>query len=131
MTELQYLHWKICHHFSINTPSNWYEHHPQPVTEGKVVTILWDFEIHTDREIKANRPDIVIKDKQQNACFLIDISVPSDRNISAKLFEKLGKYKDLEIEIGKMWHLKPKIIPFIVGALELIKTGTSDYLEII
>ena len=31
------------------------------------------------------------------------MSVPSDSNISANEFEKLSKYKDLEIEITKMW----------------------------
>ena len=34
------------------------------------------------------------------------MSVPSDSNISAKEFEKLCKYKDLEIEIAKMWKMK-------------------------
>eukprot|EP00795_Rhopilema_esculentum_P000152 gene152-9769_t len=24
----QYLHWKICHHFGVETPKHWYEHHP-------------------------------------------------------------------------------------------------------
>lgn len=125
----QYLHWKICRHFSINTKDNWYEHHPEPVTEGQDVTILWDFPIHTDRTIQANRPDIVVKDKKNNNCLLIDMSVPSDRNVSAKVFEKLAKYKDLEIEVEKMWHLKTKTIPVVVGALGLIKKGTNQFLE--
>ena len=64
------------------------------------MTILWDFSIKTDRTMQANRPDIVIKDKQDKTCQLIDMSVPSDSNISAKELEKLRKYKDLEIEIA-------------------------------
>ena len=36
------------------------------------------------------------------------MSVPSDSNISAKEFEKISKYKDLEIEIAKMWKMKTK-----------------------
>ena len=36
------------------------------------------------------------------------MSVPSDSNISAKEFEKFSKYKDLEIEIAKMWKMKTK-----------------------
>ena len=95
----QYLHWKICKHFSIGTQGNWYEHHPEPVTEGKDTVVLWDFPIHTDRTIQANRPDIVIKDKTNNTCLFIDMSIPSDRNVSAKVFEKLSKYKVLEIEV--------------------------------
>ena len=57
------------------------------------------------------------------------MSVPSDRNISAKAFEKLSKYKDLEIEVQKMWHLKTKTLPVVVGALGLIKKGTQDFLD--
>ena len=34
------------------------------------------------------------------------MSVPSHSNISAKEFEKLSKYKDLDIEIAKMWKIK-------------------------
>ena len=57
------------------------------------------------------------------------MSVPSDRNISAKVFEKLSKYKDLEVEVQKMWHLKTKTLPVVVGALGLIKKGTQDFLD--
>ena len=52
------------------------------------------------------------------------MSVPSDSNISAKEFEKLGKYKDLEFYIAKMWKMKTKTIPVIVGTLGMIKKGT-------
>ena len=57
------------------------------------------------------------------------MSVPSDSNISAKEFEKLSKYKDLEIEIAKMWKMKTKTIPVIVGALGMIKKGTQKYVN--
>ena len=77
------------------------------------VTILWDFPIRSHRTIQANRPDIVIKHKQNKTCQLIDISVASDSNISAKEFEKLSKCKDLEIEIAKMWEMKTKTIPLL------------------
>ena len=79
------------------------------------VTILWDFPIRTNITLQANRPDIVIKHKQNKACQLIDMSVPSGSNISAKQLEKLIKYKVLEIEIAKMWKIKA--ITVSVGAL--------------
>ena len=95
---------------------NWYEHHPDPVTDIGNITILWDFSIHTDRTIKANRPDIVIKDKNGKLCYLIDMAVPADCNIAVKIYDKLSKYKDLEIEIQKMYGMKVTIIPVVVGA---------------
>ena len=125
----QYIHWKICDHYGIETPDKWYEYKPLPVLYTPKRTILWDFPIRTDRTIQANRPDIVIKHKQNKTCQLIDMSVPSDSNISAKEFEKLSKYKDLEIEIAKMWKMKTKTIPVVVGALGMIKKGTQKYVN--
>ena len=93
------------------------------------MTILWDFPLRTDRTIQANRLDIIIKDKQNKTCKLIDVSVPSDSNISAKESEKLSKYKDLDIEIAKMWKIKTKTIPVIVGALSMIKKGAQKYVN--
>lgn len=125
----QYLHWGICRHYGIETHPNWYEHKPSPVTEGNNVTILWDFPVRTDRTIQANRPDIIIKDFGNNSCLLIDMSVPCDKNVSVKEFDKLSKYKDLEIEIQKMWNLKTITVPIIVGALGMIKKGTQKHLD--
>ena len=38
-----------------------------------------------------------------STCSLIDMTVPSDRNIALKETEKKSKYKDLELEIQRMW----------------------------
>ena len=125
----RYLHWKICKESNISVNDKWYTHTPQGVTENSDVCILWDFSIHTDRTVSANRPDIIIKDKKQNNCLLIDMSVPSDRNISSKEFEKKYKYKDLEIEIQRMWKMKTKVIPVVVGALGAISKDFKSYIE--
>ena len=52
-----------------------------------------------------------------------------DINISAKEFEKLSKYKDLQIEVERMWQLKISIIPIVVGALGFVKNETEKYIE--
>ena len=117
----QYIHWTISKHFHLPHADNRWEHHPESVVEGENVTVLLEFSIHTDRTIKANRPDIVIKDKINKTCQIIDMAVPSYKNIFVKEFDKLSKYKDLQIEITKMWHLKTTIIPVVIGALGLIK----------
>ena len=125
----QYLHWKICNHFKVSTKKNWYEHHLEPITDGPNFMIIWDFPIQTNRTIQANRPDIVVKDFLKNICYLIDMSVPSDKNVSFKTFEKLSKYKDFEIENGKMWHLRARTIPVVIGGLSLVKKETEDFLD--
>ena len=45
------------------------------------------------------------------------MSVPTDNNISVKEYNKVNKYKDLEIEIDKLWQLKSTTLPALVGAL--------------
>ena len=67
------------------------------MTEAKGVTIPWDIAIQTKRKIKINRSDIVVKDYKRKTC-LLDMSVPTDNNISVKEYNKISKYKDLEIE---------------------------------
>ena len=57
------------------------------------------------------------------------MSVPSDRNTSAKEFEKLSQYKDPEIEIAKMWKMKTKTVVVIAGTLGMIKKGTQKYVH--
>jgi len=37
---------------------------PKPVYEEGDVTVLWNQAVHTNREVTANRPDIIIKNKK-------------------------------------------------------------------
>ena len=85
--------------------------------------------IHTDREIRANKPDIIIRDHTNQGCWIIDMAVPSDRNTSAKVVEELSKYKDLEIEIARMWKMETETIPVVIGALRVIKKGLEKYVD--
>ena len=57
------------------------------------------------------------------------MSMSSDDNISAKEFQKLTRYKDLEIEIAKMCKIKTKTIPVLVGATDMIRKGTQKYVN--
>ena len=60
---------------------------------------------------------------------MMDVAVPSDQNISLKEFQKLSKYKHLEIEITKMWRLKIKVVPVVIGGLRMIKKGTPNFID--
>ena len=53
------------------------------------------------------------------------MTVPSDRHTSVKVAEKLFKYKDLEIEIARMWGMKTQIVSVVIGAPGVIKKDTD------
>ena len=57
------LHYSIRKALDTETIDKWYTHMPKPVYEKGDVTVLWNQAVHTDREITANRPDIIIKNK--------------------------------------------------------------------
>ena len=56
--------------------------------ENGGVTVLWNQAVHTDREVTTNRPDILIKNKKEKTCTLIDVAIPADRSIVQKEAEK-------------------------------------------
>jgi hypothetical protein len=44
--------------------------------------------VYTDREVTANRLGVIIKNKKENTCTLIDVAIPVDRNVMQKEAEK-------------------------------------------
>ena len=126
-----YIHWCLCKHYGFQTVDPYYKHEPKAVLDNNKVTILWDYSVQTDREVKANRPDIIIKDKLHKHCYIIDFASPSDNNVAVKTIEKLSKYKTLEIEILKMWKdmKKTSVIPVIIGSLGLVNKNIHLYLN--
>ena len=63
--------------------------------------MLWNQAVHTDTEITANRPDIIIKNKKEKTCTLMDVAIPEDRNVVQKEAEKKLKYKSLGTDIQR------------------------------
>ena len=67
---------------------------PEKVEETVYVKILWDFNIQTDHVIEYRRPDVVVLDKHEKMCHLIDIAVPGDSRVEAKENENTIQYNE-------------------------------------
>jgi hypothetical protein len=119
-----------CKTLGIETTENWYSHIPKLVCQHDI-TVLWNQGIQTDREVLANRPNIIIKNMKDKICLLIDIAIPSDRSIIQKESEKKLKYKNLSIEIQRIWNMKRFVILVIIGATGIVTRGLKRYLEMI
>jgi hypothetical protein len=104
---------------------HWYEHVPKAIEtrQGGKVNILWNQQVQTDGTIPSNKPDIIIRDTKKGTCMLIDVVISGDRNVIKKEAEKILKYKKLTTEIQRMWNIKIRVIPVIIGA-----TGTISKL---
>jgi len=60
---------------------------------------------------------------------LIDVAISGDRNVIKKEGEKILKYKELTIEIQRMWNVKTKVIPVIIGATGIISKSFRKYVS--
>ena len=59
----------------------WCEHEPESVLENEDHKILCDFSIQTDHVIEARRPNLVLVNKKERICKIIDFEVPGDSRI--------------------------------------------------
>jgi hypothetical protein len=66
--------------------------------------------------------------KKVKTCLPIKIVIPDDSNVNTKETEKLSKYKGLETEANRLWKVRTKTVPFIIGALETITKGLAQNL---
>jgi len=69
-----------------NNNNNNNQHVPNSVVtnQGGKVTILWNNQVQTDRNIPNNKPDIIIRDNEKRTCMLTDVTIPGDRNVIKK-----------------------------------------------
>jgi hypothetical protein len=58
-----------------------------------------------------------------------DVAISGDRNVIKKEAEKILKCKDLTIEIQRMWNVKTKVIPAIIGATGTISKSFRKYVS--
>ena len=74
--------------------------------------------------------DVVVLDKHEKMCHLIDIAVLGDSKVEAKENEKVQKYQDLARELRKLWQVKVKVVPVVVmGALGTIPKALEKHLK--
>ena len=63
---------------SLHVTGKYYERIPERVINVSGTVIMWDVAAVTDRTILANRHDILLHDKEENTCLLIDVAIPDD-----------------------------------------------------
>ena len=92
------VHWKFARKCKFQAGDKWYKNELESILENEDYEILWDFSIQTDHVIEARRPDLVVVDKKERSCKIIDFAVPGDSRIEEKEKDKIEKYQDLGTE---------------------------------
>ena len=65
-----------------------------------------------------NTPDIVVVNKNERSCAIIDIAIPVGIRVSEKEKEKIERYQELNREIKRMWNIRSiKVMPVVLGVL--------------
>jgi len=124
------LHFNICKETGAQLDKkHWYERVSKSVetSQGGKVTILWNQQVQTDGTIPSNKPDVIIRDIKEATCMLKDVAISGDRNVIKKESERIIKYKDPTIEIERMWNVKTKVIPIIIGEAGTVSKSFRKY----
>ena len=58
--------------------------------------------------------------KKERGCKIIGFAFPGDSRSDEKEKDKIEKYQDLGRDLQKIWNVKVKIIPLVVGSLGAI-----------
>ena len=99
------------------------------IIENNTNKLLWNFDVHTDQQISARWPDLIIINKKKRTCKIVDFAVLVDHRIKLKECEKKDKYLDLARELKKLWNVQVTIIPILIGAFGTVTKGLLKGLE--
>ena len=86
----------------------------------------------TQKKIKHDRPDIIIWDKENKHCKIVDVSVPLDKNVKLREQMKRDYYIELIDQLQSIYlTYKYAVIPVIVRALGTVpKTLKENLIQI-
>ena len=123
------VHQRLARKCNFEAGDKLYEHDLASVLENEDYKILWDFSIQTDHVIESWRPDLVVVDKKERICKIIDFAVRGDNRIEEKEKDTIEKHQDVGRELQKIWNVKVKIIPLLVGCLGAMRKQFGNRLK--
>jgi hypothetical protein len=76
------VHEELVHRTQIIKQKTNFKYVPDNVLESTRYKLTWDRSVMTDKQINANRLDIILIDRLNSTAYLIDIAVPNTHTIS-------------------------------------------------
>ena len=90
----QVIDWELSKTCGFETTPNWYDHKPDSICDSKKYKLQWDFKIQTDQHMDNNKPDIVLLNKEERFCLIIDVAFPFDTRVGTQ--QRKGGDRELE-----------------------------------
>ena len=122
----QAIHWKLCQKFSLPCKDKWYDHAPEGVMENDQVKVLWDFRVQTDHHLEHNRPDIVVLEKEERTCSVIDVACPFDTRVLENEQEKWTNIKTSKEKSRRSYQLSLGLLVGTSFKASVKKVGLDD-----
>ena len=110
--------------------AHWYDHALKGVMESDEIEVLRNFKIQCDHHIECRKPDIVVVEKEEKKCLIVDIAIPDDKNVGVKEEEKVQKYDELKWEIKELWSMKRvDVVLVVIGALSTVSKKLEKWID--
>ena len=103
---------------------------PRPIWVHKHIEIWWDMHVTTVPQVKNNKPDIVIWNKTEKKCHIVDVCIPLDENVHAQEKTKIDTYTPLSINLNRLYpDYTYEIVPIVLGATGLVTDSLTKHLK--
>ena len=103
---------------------------PQRVTQKDQLELWWEIDAKTVTKVKKNKPDMMLWDREQKTCQLIEITVPLDTNLKEAYHLKEIKYIPLISEMQRLYkEYKFSTTIITIGALGAVPKILKHNLE--
>jgi hypothetical protein len=79
-----HLHCSVFKALGIETTDKWHKHARTKQYVNVKMLQCYGIKGHTDKEVTANRPNIIQKNKREKTCIMIDVAIAAERNITQK-----------------------------------------------
>ena len=74
-------------------------------------------------------PDIVVLDKIERKCLIIDVACLFDTRVKDKEKEKIENYQDLKRKLRRIWKLRTvTVVPIMIGTLGTVSIDIEKWL---
>ena len=123
------INWELCKKLKFDHTNKWYIHNSESVPENETHKLFGDFEMQTDHLISARRPGLIIINKKERTCRIVDFAVSADHRVKSKECEKRYKYLDLTRERKNLSNMKVTVIPIVIGAFGTVTKGLVQGLK--